>query len=155
VRRLSLGLAALALAAALPLGHAVGPASSRGELVLLAFLDLGEVAGPGRGSRSQAVFLRSMAAQHPQLRLLLVDVSGQEAGLRRSRAADWHLDALPVLPLSSLEERARSSFSGVAPETMLLRAGTLLRRWRGFASAAELDRALREAAAPPRAPGGG
>lgn len=153
MRRLSLALAALGLAAALPLGHASGRAHAPGALTLLAFLDLAEAPFAGRGSRSQTVFLRSMAAQHPQLRLLIVDVSGQDARRLRSRAADWHLDGLRVVPLAALDGDARVRFSGRAPETLLLRApDTLVRRWAGFASAAQLDLALREASAPRRAP---
>jgi hypothetical protein len=157
VRRLSLALAALGLAAAIPLWNASGRAPVRSELTLLAFLDLAEpVSLEGRGSRSQAVFLRSMVAQHPRLRLVLVDVSGQDARERSNRAADWHLDGLGVVPLAALDESARAWFSGRAPETLLLRTpDRVLRRWTGFASAAQLDLALREAASPHRAPAGG
>jgi hypothetical protein len=156
VRRLSLALAALGLAAALPLGHASGRSDARGALTLLAFLDLAEPPLAGRGSRSQVVFLRSMAVQHPQLRLLLVDVSGQDARRLRSRAADWHLDDLRVVRLAALDGETRARFSGRAPETLLLRApATLVRRWAGFASAAQLDLALREASAPRRDPADG
>ena len=153
MRRLSLALAALGLAATLPFGHTSGRADGRSELTLLAFLDLAEGPLEGRGSRSQAVFLRSMAAQHPRLRLLVVDVSGQGTPEQRNRAADWQLDGLPLVPLAALDEGTRGWFSGRAPTTLLLRDHTtLLRRWDGFASAAQLDLALRKAAPPRRAP---
>jgi hypothetical protein len=157
VRRLSAALVALGLAAATPLWNASGHAPAESELRLLAFLDLAERAPrEARGSRSQAVFLRSLAAQHPGLRFLLVDVSGQDPRERRNRVADWHLDGLPTIPLAALEEGERAWFSGRAPETLLLGAsGTVLRRWSGFASAAQLGLALREASAPLRAPAGG
>jgi hypothetical protein len=156
VRRLSLGLGALVVVVVVPLWQASGPAVAGSQLELLAFLDLAEPALEGRGSRSQAVFLRSMATQHPRLRLVLVDVSGQDARERRNRVADWHLDGLGVTPLAELDGPARGWFSGRAPETLLLRPpDTVLRRWVGFASAATLDLALREAASPRRARPGG
>ena len=148
MQRLSLALAALA--AAIPLWNAFGRASPRPELTLFSFLDLGEASRRGeRGSRSQAVFLRSMATQHPSLRLLVVDVSGSSPRERRNRVADWHLDDLRVVPLSALGDTERGWFSGRAPETLLvLPPDTLVQRWVGFASAAQLDLALREAASP-------
>ena len=148
MRRLSLALAALA--AAIPLWNALGRASPRPELTLFSFLDLEEASRPGeRGSRSQAVFLRSLATQQPGLRLLLVDVSRSSPRERRNRVADWHLDDLRVVPLSALGDTERGWFSGRAPETLLVLApDTLVRRWVGFASAAQLDLAVRAAGRP-------
>jgi hypothetical protein len=147
VRRLSLALAALALGA-LPWGGTTSRASPHAGLVLLSFLDLTEESRPGeRGSRSQAVFLRSMATQHPRLRVLLVDVSGSPPSEQRNRIADWHLDGLSVVGLGVLGEVERGWFTGRPPETLLVREpDTVLRRWMGFASAAQLDLALRAAA---------
>lgn len=111
------------------------PAPAQASLV--AALDLSEPAGtPGRGSRAQAVFLKSMATQHPTLRLSIVDVSGVSGRERRNRAADWGLEAWPI--------RADPGF-GPSPATTLLVGGEVRHQWTGFIDAATLDQAIEAA----------
>jgi hypothetical protein len=127
------------------------PRAALGRPALIGYLDLSEPPGrAGLGSRSQSVFLRSMAAQHPRLLLRVVDVSRLAEAERRNRAHDWELAG------GSLERLAGAAhpwFRGVVPTTVLLdERGQRIERWEGFVGAAELDRAIRSLAQPGGAP---
>ena len=108
---------------------------------LLGYLDLLEQDRGGRGSRSQVVFLRSMAVQHPRLLVRLIDVSSLSTTRRRNRVRDWGLAGLRVEPFSGADA---PGYEGVTPTTVLLDGGgAMIARWEGFATAAELDLAIR------------
>jgi len=112
------------------------------ENTLLAYLDLADDGRMGRSSRSQAVFLRSMAVQHPDLRVRVVDVSNLDPEARRDRSFDWNLRDLDLEPLSP---KLDAWFRGTLPTVVLFdREGALVRRWEGFASAAELGPAIHD-----------
>ena len=115
----------------------VGSERAGSGVTLLGYLDLFELSPEGRGSRSQVVFLRSMAVQYPQLRVRLIDVSGRSESERRNRVHDWGLAELRVEALTTGDA---PGWAGATPTTVLLDAsGETLARWEGFVAAAELD----------------
>jgi len=110
------------------------------ESTLLAYLDLADDRRSG-SSRSQIVFLRSMAAQHPGLRVRVIDVSNLDPESRRNRSFDWSLSDLDLEPMSP---KLDAWFRGTLPTVVLFdQEGAMVRRWDGFASAAELGPAIR------------
>ena len=123
-------------------GAAPPPVAAPGlEGTLLGYLDLGDREGRARSSRSQAVFLRSIAVQHPGLRVRTVDVSGLAPAARRDRALAWDLAGLRPEPLSP---RLEPWFRGVVPTVVLFdREGGLVQRWEGFVPAAVLGPLIR------------
>ncbi len=102
------------------------PISLESGLLLVSLVDLQDQA-----SRSQSVFLRSMARQYAEsgLRVILVDVSGLSAGQRAEVATRWHLGEIPLLGTNG---------SFPTPTTLLFNAGHLLSRWDGLVLPFEL-----------------
>lgn len=114
-----------------------------GQVVLVGFVNA-QAGGSGRDlSRSQIVFLKSMAQQYEPLgvRVVLVDTSGADAQMLARAASNWQLGAIPLLP----DTGALAAGFGVtqSPVTLLIGAdGLTLRRWDRFAAAQDLAFAL-------------
>ena len=124
-------------------------ADFEGRVVLLSFLDtLADPSAPTRDpSRSQLVFLRSIAQQYgsQRVQVLIVDTSHLQTGASPhldglvNLTYNWQLETIPVLvdPAGSV---ARAYDVSQAPTTFLIAAdGLLKRRWDGFAIAPQLD----------------
>ena len=82
-------------------------------------------------SRSQSVFLRSMAEQYGDqgLQVLLVDVTNLTEAQRVEVANRWHLGALPFLGTTA---------ALTTPVTLLLDSGSLQAYWHGLALPSDL-----------------
>jgi hypothetical protein len=122
-------------------------AGERGHPVLLSFLDTqAEASTPPDPSRSQIVFDKSMAAQHLSYGLRVVIVDGTHA----SRDAlinyrfDWSLPRSIAVVGDPAASIGRAYGVNTLPTTFLIdRHGNIVRRWDGFALAAQLDEAIR------------
>jgi len=88
-------------------------------------------------SRSQVVFLRSMARQFAGsgLRVILVDVSGLSGAERVNLAHNWHLGDIPLI-----SNTAKIS----TPATYIFDQGSLQSHWEGLALPSELALSLQK-----------
>jgi peroxiredoxin len=150
-------LAIGAPAPALTLGAVRGeaePLVQLNELTLLGFISPGAATSDSaQASRSQIVFLKSMAEQYTDQGLRVVIVASatpaQPARLTESEllnfSYDWALDAIPLLVDSDEAEAARAYGVGQLPTTFLIGPdGLVVQRWDGYASAAQLALAIQD-----------
>jgi peroxiredoxin len=127
----------------------------REQVVILSFLNT-QADGSGINgdmSRSQVVFLRSMAEQYgPKgVRILIVDATSLVLGQPASQDAlinysyDWHLEGIPVLMDRKKSSTARTYGVTQVPTTFLIDGeGIIQQRWDSFAPAQDLAFALQE-----------
>jgi hypothetical protein len=127
----------------------------REQVVILSFLNTQAEGSVSNGdmSRSQIVFLRSMAEQYgPKgVRILIVDATPLVLGQPTSQDAlinysfDWHLEGIPVLMDGRKSPTARIYGVTQVPTTFLIDGeGMVQRCWTGFAPAQDLAFALQE-----------
>jgi hypothetical protein len=148
----ALGAATLAVALLLPGRGASAPVHlppANGKPVLVSFLDTqAPPSAEGNASRSQLVVVKSMDTQSRAagLRTVIVDTAHASAARLVNFRYDWSLPAaIRVLgdPRGAL---AREYHVDRSPTTVLLDGhGAVIRRWGGYAAAAELDFAVRRA----------
>ncbi|HSB17106.1 MAG TPA: redoxin domain-containing protein [Bryobacteraceae bacterium] len=121
----------------------------RGEWLLLSFLEQSD--GDASASRTQAVFLKSVLYQHGNqgLKVAVVARAGVAGTNVVNQAHDWRLRDIPLL-LDESGSVERGYGVTTKPSTFLIApAGQIVRRWNGFASAAQLGLTLRWLIGPP------
>jgi hypothetical protein len=120
----------------------------KGHPVLVSFLDTqAQPSAAGNPSRSQLVFLKSMDTQSRSagLRTIVVDVSHASASALVNVRYDWALPRTISVVGDPHGAFAREYRVARIPTTLLLDArGRVVRRWTGFAAAAQLDFAVRK-----------
>ncbi|HEV7171316.1 hypothetical protein [Pedococcus sp.] len=106
---------------------------SKGQALLLSFLDLGPSAGAA--SRSQLAVVKSMATQYSRagLSIAVVDTSGLSQEQLVNVGYDWdlHYPDLHLLPLSDAKGLVRLYQPKVPDTTLIAPDGTVQARWQG------------------------
>lgn len=150
-----LGIAAVALALGLSLPGRGGSTAAtqlpqpNGKPMLVSFIDTqAQPSASGNASRSQLVFIKSMDTQSHAagLRTVIVDTAHASANALVNFRYDWSLP--PRIRVLADPHGTLAHAYGVVqvPTTVLLGGrGALIGRWSGFASAAQLDFAVRRA----------
>jgi hypothetical protein len=145
--RLRLILVAFLLAGCGSASHGAAPLP-KGHPELVSFLDTqAQPSVSGNASRSQIVFLKSMDTQSHAagLRTVIVDASHASASALVNVRYDWALPRTIRVLGDPAGKLAREYHVAKVPTTLLLNAhGSVVRRWAGFASAAQLDFAVRK-----------
>lgn len=126
-------------------GGSLSLSGLRGHAILLAFVDSEAVDAVPDTSRSQVVFLRSMARQYAGagVRVLIVDASrleGTPPGRDElvNRVYNWHLEDIPLL-IDRDGATARQYGVEHIPATFLIGAdGRVIQRWDGMALPAQM-----------------
>lgn len=168
-RRAAIGAAALLVAAGVALGVAFrggsdrataggaadgarAPAfdvlaADRGHTVLLSFLDTqAQATAANDPSRAQIPFLKSMSTQNRSygLRTVIVDTGRAGGNALVNFTYDWALGRSIAVVADPRGALARRYGVNASPTTFLVdRRGVVRRRWDGFASAVQLDFAVR------------
>jgi hypothetical protein len=146
--RLPLIVAALLLAGCGSHRTATAPPLPKGHPELVSFLDTqAQPSASGNASRSQLVFLKSMDTQSHAagLRTIVVDAGHASASALVNVRYDWALPSTMRVMGDPGGKLAREYHVVHVPTTLLLNArGSVVRRWIGFARAADLDFAVRK-----------
>jgi hypothetical protein len=148
----ALGAAALAVVLLLPGRGASAPGRlprANGEPMLVSFLDTqAQPSADGNASRSQLVVVKSMDTQSRAagLRTVIVDTSHARADELVNFRYDWSLPAAIRVLADPGGALAHAYGAARIPTTLLLDGrGAVVRRWSGYAAAAQLDFAVRRA----------
>lgn len=100
-----------------------------------------------KASRSQVVFIKSMAEQYAKrgIRFVLIETSASESAIRPNRndllnlSYDWDVDTIPLVADTASAATARNYGIRQLPTTLLIgEHGRVANRWDGFATAAQL-----------------
>lgn len=112
-----------------------------GQVIVLGFVNAQADGSERDLSRSQIVFLKSIAQQYENIRVILVDTSGADEQTRIHAGYNWRLGAIPLLADSGGIAAAFAVTQ--SPTTVLIgEDGMILRRWDRFAAAQDLAFAL-------------